>query len=287
MDGFVTVLKPPGMTSSNVVYDVRRIFSEKRAGHLGTLDPGAAGVLPVCLGRAAKLFDYLVDKEKTYIFEVAFGLATDTQDAFGRVVAQSDVRVTSDALRAVLPRFTGRIEQVAPIYSALKVDGRKMYDLARAGEAVPPRARMIEVAELTFLEQTGENRFLCRMRCSRGTYVRTVCHDLGEAVGACAYMSFLLRAASGPFTVEHAFSIAQLEQLRAENRLADSLIDCETALSALPALVLPAERRTPAMNALDTRVPGAPEGDVRLYADGFLGVGTVSSGSVRLRVHLY
>lgn len=287
MEGIVTVLKPPGMTSSNAVYDVRRIFGQKRAGHLGTLDPGAAGVLPVCIGRAVKLFDYLVDKEKTYLFEVAFGMETDTQDAYGAIVARDDALVSAAALTAVLPQLTGRIAQTAPVYSALKVDGRKMYDLARAGESVEPRVRCVEIPELTLIAQTGVNRFLCRIRCSRGTYVRTVCHDLGRLLGTCAYLSFLLRTASGPFTVERAHSIAELEQRKAQGTLDGSVMGCEEALAFLPRVELPADRRTAAKNALDTRVKGVPDGDVRLYSSGFLGIGEVQNGNVRLKVHLY
>lgn len=287
MDGVVVLLKAPGMTSSNAVYDVRRIFSEKRAGHTGTLDPGAAGVLPVCIGRATRLFDYLVDKEKTYVAEIAFGAATDTQDAAGAVLSRSSRTVSRDMLSDALPGFLGRIEQTAPAFSALKVNGRKMYDLARAGEAVPERVRQATVFALDLLCQTAPNRFLLRVRCSRGTYVRTLCADIGAQLGVPAHMSFLLRTASGPFSVEQSYSVPELEAMRAAGTLAKAVVPCEEALAFLPRLDLGAHRRTSAMNGLPTAVD-APDGAVRLYAGGvFLGAGRVEARSARLAVHLY
>ena len=145
-EGIITVLKPPGMSSSDVVVDVRRVFETKRVGHLGTLDPEAAGVLPVCVGRAVRLFDYLVDKQKTYLAELVFGASTDTQDAQGTVLETSDRIVSETELDAVLSRFTGRIVQTPPMYSALKHNGRKLYDLARAGEEIPDKSREVEIA---------------------------------------------------------------------------------------------------------------------------------------------
>ena len=288
MDGVVTLLKPPGMTSSNGVYDVRRIFNEKRAGHLGTLDPGAAGVLPICLGRATRLFDYLVDKEKDYIFEIAFGVATDTQDVFGSVVRRDGQTVTRDQLERTLPEFLGLQQQAASVYSALKIDGKKMCDLVRAGKCVEPKLRAITVHALELLEQTGPNRFLLRIRCSRGTYVRTVCADLGERLGTCAHMSFLLRTASGPFTLVQARSVVELEALAEAGALEQAVTSCEDALAFLPAVTLPLDRRTPTMNGLDTAMAHKiTDGAVRVYCGGFLGVGKVETNRLKLTVHLY
>ncbi len=287
MDGVVTLLKPPGMTSSNAVYDVRRIFGQKRAGHLGTLDPGAAGVLPVCLGRATRLFDYLVDKEKEYVFELAFGVATDTQDVFGHVCARDARQVTRAELAAVLPEFLGVQRQTAPIYSALKVGGKKMYDLARAGVAVEPKIREIAVHALELLRQTAENRFLLRVRCTRGTYVRTLCADLGARLQTCAHMAFLLRTATGPFSIAQAHTVSEMEAFREAGELESAVTSCERALDFLPALSLPDVRRTPAVNGLETAVKDHADGNVRVYCGGFLGVGRVERGSLRLTVHLY
>lgn len=287
MDGIVTLLKPPGMTSNNAVYDVRRIFSEKRVGHLGTLDPGAAGVLPVCMGRATRLFDLLVDKEKSYRFEVHFGSATDTEDAYGRIVELSDRIVTADEVRAALPKLTGEIRQTAPVYSALKVNGQRMCDLARRGEAVEPKTRTVTVRELKLLEQTGENRYLLDVVCSRGTYVRTIAADLGRLIGCPAHMSLLIRTSAGMFTLENAYSVQELEAMRVQSRLSESVVSCEEALGVFPGITLPSDRRIPTRNGLETFCGDAEDGIYRVYADGFLGVGTVKKHSLKLTVHLY
>ena len=288
MDGIVTILKPPGMTSSNAVFDVRKIFSEKHAGHLGTLDPAAAGVLPVCLGRATRLFDLLVDKDKEYYFEAAFGTKTDTQDAYGKVTARDDKRLERQELLDILPEFLGEQMQAASIYSALKIDGKKMYDLARAGVAVEPKMRGICVHEIELIEQTGENRFLIRAVCSRGTYIRSLCESIAERLGTVAYVPFLFRSRSGPFTLNHARTVSELETARAEGMLFDTLVSCEEATAFLPMVKLDADRKTPTKNGLETHMRGANDGMVRAYAgDEFLGIGEITRGSFRLTIHLY
>ena len=288
MDGIVTILKPPGMTSSNVVFDVRKIFSEKRAGHLGTLDPAAAGVLPVCLGRATRLFDILVDKDKEYVFEIAFGTQTDTQDAYGTVLARDERIVEQSELRRILPDFIGDQVQAASIYSALKVDGKKMYDLARAGETIEPRLREISVHELELIEQTAPNRFLLRAVCSRGTYVRSLCESIAEKLGTIGYVPVLLRTRSGPFVSEQALTIAELDAAKSAGTLDQTLTSCEDAMAFLPELRLPADRTIPTKNGLETHVRGEADGLVRVYGDGvFLGIGEIKHERFRLTIHLY
>ena len=290
-EGVVPLLKPPGLSSSDCVVDVRRLFGEKRVGHLGTLDPGAAGILPVCVGRAVRLFDYLVDKEKTYRFELILGTATDTQDSFGQVIETGARDMAAAEIETVLPRFRGDIEQLAPAYSALKSNGQKLYDLALRGKAVPEKLRPVTIRELTLLRQEGEGRFLLEMTCSRGTYVRTVCHDLGHALGTCGHMGSLLRTRSGPFTVERSFTVEELRTLREEDRLGEALVSCEAALIQFPELTLPKDRLIPTKNGLPTDLHGPdrrPDGPLRLYCDGvFLGIGKVEQGRVKLAVHLY
>ncbi len=286
MEGIAAVLKPPSMSSSDVVVDVRRIYETRRVGHLGTLDPEAAGVLPVCIGRAVRLFDYLVDKQKTYLCEIVFGTATDTQDAQGTVTETSDRVVTEAMLDGVLPQFTGRLLQTPPMYSALKYNGRKLYELALEGKEIPDKSREITIATLERAETLGKNRFLLSVVCSRGTYIRTLCSDIGKALGVPAHMAFLLRTASGAFTLDRTFTIAELETMKAEGRLSESLISCEEAVSHLLRLDLKADRRKPAMNGLPTRT-NAADGIYRMYCGGFLGVGTVQNGDAVLKVHLY
>ena len=291
MEGIVPLLKPPGLSSSDCVVDIRRLFGEKRVGHLGTLDPGAAGILPVCVGRAVRLFDYLVDKEKTYRFELILGTATDTQDSFGQVVEEGPGDLDLSAVEAVLPRFRGQIEQLAPAYSALKSNGQKLYDLALRGIDVPEKRRPVIIRDLQLLHQEGEGRFLLEMTCSRGTYVRTVCHDLGHALGTCGHMGCLLRTRSGPFSVERSFTVEELRELKEAGTLEKALICCEEALGQYPALTLSEDRLIPTKNGLPTDLHGVdrqPDGVVRLYSGSlFLGIGRIEKNRVRLIVHLY
>lgn len=267
------------MTSSDVVTDVRRIFSMKRVGHTGTLDPGAAGVLPVCLGRATRLFDYLTDKEKEYFAEIRFGAETDTQDSYGTVVRRCDTRVSETTLRETLPRFTGEQMQTVPLYAAVRVNGTPMYKLARAGETVEQKERRITVSALELLRQTGEHSFLLRVACSRGTYVRALCSDIGNALGNCAHLSFLLRTRSGAFSVENAFTLEELRALKEENRLSTAVLPVDEALSGFPSLSLTGlserERRLLLNGACVERGEELRFNEtVRTYLDGqFIGLG--------------
>lgn len=290
MEGIVNVLKPPGMTSSNAVADVRHIFNMKRVGHTGTLDPGAAGVLPICLGRATRLFDYLVDKEKEYYAEIAFGCATDTQDSYGTVTARGEGTVSAEQLSAVLPAFVGEIEQIAPMYSAVCVDGKRLYQLAREGADTVQKTRRVTIHALEPVTQTAENRFLLRVQCSKGTYVRTLCNDIGTALGVPAHLSFLLRSRSGAFGVEQAYSIAELAELKEAGTLAQALISVEDALMHLP------EARLDGLSARNARIltngaevahpvlASLPESTpLRAYANGkFLGVGVIAAGKLHV-----
>lgn len=288
MEGIVTVLKPPAMSSSDVVVDIRKLFETKRVGHLGTLDPEAAGVLPVCVGRAVRLFDYLVDKPKEYLAEIVFGIATDTQDAQGMITERSEKIVSESQLQSVLPLFCGEMEQIAPIYSALKHNGKKLYDLARAGSDVPEKKRSVILDRIEYIEQTGKNRFLIRIACSRGTYIRTLCADIGVSLGVPAHMSFLLRTSSGPFRLEQAYTIAGLKTLKDQDLLAAALIPCEKALSFLPPCVLADNRMKPSLNGLETSLRDSLTGPVRLYSGQvFLGIGLADRSSVKLVVNLF
>lgn len=230
LEGVVNVLKPPGMTSSDVVSDLRRIFDTKRIGHTGTLDPGAAGVLPICIGRATRLFDYLVDKEKEYIAEISFGIATDTQDSYGEAIEKSDAEVTETMLKSVLGEFIGTQKQTAPMYSAVRVNGKKLYELAREGVEAESKVREITISELELLKSVERNRFLIRIVCSKGTYVRTICKDIGDKLGVPAHMSFLLRTRSGTFKLDKTYSIDELKAYKEQGRLQETLTSVEAAL---------------------------------------------------------
>lgn len=289
--GVVNFLKPPGMTSSDAVVALRRLFQEKRVGHTGTLDPGAAGVLPICIGRATRLFDYLVDKDKDYLAEIAFGAATDTQDAYGSILEQRPTSVTKAALAKALPGFLGPQEQIAPMYSALKSGGKKLYELARAGEAPVEKRRQVYIHRLALVEQTGPQTFLLDVSCSRGTYVRTLCQDLGAALDAPAHLSFLLRSRSGRFSLDHAWTLEELQAQRAAGGLDQALLPPEAALAHLPQLRLrldPVQRKR-LQNGSAIQLPGQeiPEGPVRLYVEEqFWGIGQQGPEGLHMRLFL-
>ncbi|MBR3873018.1 MAG: tRNA pseudouridine(55) synthase TruB [Clostridia bacterium] len=237
--GFLNVLKPPGMSSAHVVGAVRRMLGGAKIGHAGTLDPEAAGVLPLMVGKAARLFDYMQDKEKAYVTEVAFGASTDTQDAQGAVIETGDCFPDESALVSALPRFTGTIMQTPPMYSALKQDGKRLYQLARDGKQADIPAREVTVHELAFRGMTENHGALLHVRCSKGFYVRTLCQDLGQALGCPSHMRFLLRTQSGPFTLETAKTLEELQAAAEKGTLADMLLPPEAALAHLPMTNVP------------------------------------------------
>lgn len=278
MHGFVNVLKPPGMTSSDVVVMLRRLLPKgTRVGHAGTLDPEAAGVLPVMIGKAARLFAYLVDKEKVYVAGLRLGAVTDTRDAQGAVLASNPVRPTDAEIREALPRFTGVIWQTPPAFSALKRDGKPLYALARAGEEVRVEPRQVTVYELTMERRLSQDEALLTVRCGKGTYIRSLCHDIGQALGCGAHMGFLLRTQSGIFSLAAA---AALEELRTVGDLAARLQPMDGPLRHLPlARALPTAREA-CLNGNPLRsaqlLNGLPEraGPLRVYVgEDFAGIG--------------
>ncbi len=293
-EGVICVLKPPGMSSSDAVTDIRRVFNEKRVGHPGTLDPAAAGVLPICIGRATRLFDFLVDKQKRYIAEIAFGVATDTEDATGKPTAVSEAVVELETLAEVLRQFTGEIEQTPPAYSALNVGGVKLYKLARQGKLTQTpevKRRSITIYKLQVLKQLAVNRFLIEIVCSKGTYIRTLCKDIGEALGVPAHMAFLLRTDSGAFSLEDSYSIAELETMRSEGRLNDAVIPIDKAIAHLPEIRLEgisAKKIDLLIKGTGFKTDDCREGmPLRVYADGdFLGIGEIIEGELKLTVWL-
>ena len=203
---------------------VKRLTGEKRVGHAGTLDPEAAGVLPIMIGRAARLFDYLVDKEKAYVAECAFGYATDTQDATGVVIAEGTDYPTLEAVRAAADQLTGDIMQRPGMYSAIKQDGVPMYERARRGETVEVPLRQVHVESITLHEERPGHGVLMTVRCGRGTYIRSICEDLGRLTGCPAHMRFLLRSQSGVFTLDTAMTVEEAAACRDAGTLADNLL---------------------------------------------------------------
>ena len=296
MDGVLNLLKPPGMTSSDAVVDVRRLFHQKKVGHTGTLDPGAAGVLPICLGKATRLFDYLMEKKKEYLAEVCFGCATDTLDSYGVLTEKQDVSVQPEAVAQALSTLAGVQEQIPPMYSAVRHNGQKLYQLARKGTAleaehIEKKARTIEIYSLDLLEQTGENRFLFRMACSKGTYVRVVCEELGKKLGVPAYMSFLLRSRSGAFSLETAVTLGEARQAVEAGRGQELLVPMEEALAFLPRLEVDSScaMRLKNGNAVWKKAVNGPECPAgRVFCGGeFYGIGALNSEELLIRTMLY
>ncbi len=237
--GFLNVLKPPGMSSAAVVGLVRRLFGGAKVGHAGTLDPEAAGVLPLMVGKAARLFDYMQDKEKAYVAEIAFGAATDTQDAQGVVLASGQNYPDEAALQSALLSFVGTQMQRPPMFSALKKDGQCLYELARKGQSVEIPERQVTVHALRLNAMTENHGALIAVRCSKGFYVRTLCQDIGEALGCPSHMRFLLRTQSGVFTLQTAATLESLQAAKDEGNLEKMLLPPEAALGHLPVCDLP------------------------------------------------
>jgi tRNA pseudouridine55 synthase len=238
INGWVILDKPLGMTSTQAVGAVRRLFDANKAGHGGTLDPLATGLLPIALGEATKTVSYVMDGRKVYRFTACWGEARSTDDAEGPVTARSDRRPTAAEIEAVLPRFQGEISQVPPAFSAIKVEGERAYDLARAGETVDLAARPIWIERLSLVSQPDEDHAEFEVVSGKGAYMRSLARDLGLALGTFAYVSALRRIAVGPFTESQAISLESLKALGHIPPASGHLLPVETALDDIPALPL-------------------------------------------------
>ncbi|WP_171211675.1 tRNA pseudouridine(55) synthase TruB [Ruegeria sp. HKCCA5426] len=236
ISGWLVVDKPAGMTSTAVVNKVRWAMDAKKAGHAGTLDPEATGVLAVALGEATKTVPYITDALKAYTFTVRLGQATNTDDAEGEVIAQSDARPTDDDIKQALTPFLGDIMQVPPKFSAVKIDGQRAYKLARDGEDVELSARPLWVEELILVDRPDEDHVVLEMTCGKGGYVRSIARDLGAALGCHGHVKELRRIWSGPFEVEDGLSIEQIDEMAKTTALDDYLHPLETGLADLPEL---------------------------------------------------
>ncbi|MDO7787488.1 tRNA pseudouridine(55) synthase TruB [Desulforamulus aquiferis] len=229
MDGFINVLKPPGMTSHDVVYFIRRVTGIKKCGHTGTLDPGAAGVLPVGLGKATRLSRFVTEGDKSYRAELTLGLSTTSQDAYGELLeSHNAANIKPEDFQHVTAQFLGQITQVPPMASAIKVGGKRLYQLEREGQTVEVPARNVTIYDLQVVNswewQRPNPRVLFDVTCSKGTYVRTLCSDIGKALGCGAYMSFLLRTRVGDFRIEEALTLEEIKSLCDENKIASALV---------------------------------------------------------------
>lgn len=294
MNGFLIANKPTGITSSNLVVFVRKRLPRGTAiGHGGTLDPEASGVLPLCIGAATRLFDYIIDKKKTYVAELQLGVTTDTQDAAGNVVSTAPVSATRADVVAAVPRFVGEIEQIPPMYSAIKRGGKRLYQLARKGETIEVEPRKCRVESIEVLDQTGENKYRIKVECGKGVYIRTLCHDIGAFLGCGAHMASLERTQAGVFTLENALTREEIDAAYEAGTLHQHLLPLDVPLAHLPAVYLGEKARHAVVNGNVLKkqwmLQPAPQADaVRIYLnDVFAGIGqTMEDGSVRFRAML-
>jgi tRNA pseudouridine55 synthase len=238
VSGWINLDKAYDLTSTHAVSRIRRLFNAQKAGHAGTLDPLATGILPIALGEATKTVAFMMDADKAYRFTIAWGRTTATYDREGETVAESDVRPTTAEVEAVLQQFVGEISQVPPAYSAIKVDGERSYDLARAGEAVELAARVVTVHSARVTGAPDPDHVTLEIECGKGTYIRAICRDLAEMLGACGHVSDLRRTRVGPFSDKTAVTLELLEDLGHKARQSEALLPVETALDDIPALAV-------------------------------------------------
>ena len=285
MNGIVIINKEKGFTSFDVVACLRRILSTRKIGHTGTLDPDAVGVLPVCVGSATKAVDLLTAKEKEYIATVQLGSETDTQDSSGKVLRSCDAAVTEEDIRRVAETFVGEIDQIPPMYSAIKQEGKKLYQLAREGKTVERKPRRITIYELEILDINLEkNQFRMRVACSKGTYIRTLCQDIGEALGCYGHMAELCRTKTGPFSLCEALTLKEVEA-KMEAGDTSFLMETDRVFADIPALKLSAREAEMVRNGVRIRAKGFPEGSrCRMYdeAGTFLAVSQVLESRWRI-----
>jgi len=285
VDGILLLDKPVGISSNHALQRARRLFQARKAGHTGTLDVLASGLLPLCFGEASKFSSFLLDADKRYLADCRLGVTTSSGDAEGDILSRADCSaITQGDLERILPRFRGEIEQIPPMYSALKHQGRPLYKLAREGLVVDRKPRRIRIDEIVITSFSGAD-FCMDVRCSKGTYIRTLAEDIGQVLGCGAYLTGLRRLASGPFSLDDGLDFEQLEVLAGEGEVAldAGLLPIDSALGAVPAINLGEESSYCLRQGQTVRIGGnMPVGIVRVYAvDGrFLGLGKIDVAGI-------
>ncbi len=290
MNGIINIYKEKGFTSFDVVAKMRGILKIKKIGHTGTLDPDAMGVLPVCIGNGTKLVELLADHDKEYIAELQLGVCTDTQDMTGTILKEPEVAVSEEEVRAVIASFVGDSMQIPPMYSAIKVDGKKLYELARSGQEVERKARPVTFHEIEILS-VELPVVKIRVVCSKGTYIRTLCNDIGEKLGCFGAMKSLLRTRVGDFSIQEAITLTELEAHRDAGTLSDVVVLVDKVFAHLPEVCAKEEfvrlldnGNTVYPNMLD-KPPFLQDGEeVRMYGQGkFYGIFTYVKSENKLK----
>lgn len=281
MNGIILVDKPQDWTSHDVVAKLRGILHERRIGHSGTLDPLATGLLVVFVGRATRAVEFAEADSKEYIAGLRLGIATDTQDISGNIISCCDAIPSRETVICAVNSFVGEIDQIPPMYSAIKVGGKKLYELARRGESVERKSRRISINSIDVVGEYGDD-ILLKVSCSKGTYIRTLCHDIGEKLGCGACMSSLRRTAAGVFSIENAHGIEEIQAAAASGDLQKLLLPLDTLFAQYPVLTVN-ENRTKRLKTGNIINLNAPDGKYRVYSENgeFLLLGEISDGKLK------
>lgn len=296
MNGIINVLKPPGMTSHDVVYFIRKKLKIKKVGHTGTLDPEAAGVLPVCLGKATKAVQYITDKRKKYRATIKFGIQTETYDKYGEIIKEQRVeKIDMEKLEHVLEAFKGDIKQFPPIYSAIKVEGKKLYQYALSGEEVEIKEREATIYSIDIIDYNDIDEVVLDIECSKGTYIRSICHDIGEKMGCGACMWQLIRTESTPFSIEEAYTLEEIERAAATDTIDKILINTSIIFKELPSVELKPTAKNAALNGNPIYKKGVLQDidiideatNITIYCENeFIGIGIIKYSSEENRKYI-
>jgi len=289
MNGYLNILKPTGMTSSNVVSRVRYNLKMKKVGHAGTLDPLAVGVLPIMIGKATKMFDYLNLKKKVYIAEFTFGIGTNTLDVEGEIENRSDIIPQEDEIiDEVKKHFLGNISQVPPKVSAISINGKRAYALARAGVDFEIKPREVEIYRFDFLRKSGEKSYMFLIECSKGTYIRSLSSDLAHNLNTCAYISFLSREQSGYFCMNDAITLEQLEKYAEAGEIENHIVSIDTPLEYMDEIHVPIEKQMAIINGGQVKTDKENTDNLRVYCGGkFIGIGQVNDEYLKIKKMFY
>lgn len=291
MNGIIIVDKPQGKTSHDIVYAIRRLTGIKKVGHTGTLDPMATGVLPICIGSATKVSDMLTLSDKAYTAEFVLGKTTDTLDAEGEILTETEVNVTGDEIRAAVMSFVGEIEQIPPMYSAIKQNGKKLYELARQGIEVERKPRKVTINSIDILEINGKTVTI-DVSCSKGTYIRTLCADIGEKLGVGAYMTKLRRTKTGMFDIFESHTLEELANAKASHwtlksetgTLKNVLIPIDKIFEEYPEIILNEKQKKSVTNGVRMTYKGRENQVYRVYDENknFLCISKIIDGKLTL-----
>lgn len=264
MNGIIVIDKPEGKTSHDMVYAMRRATGIKKIGHTGTLDPLATGVLPLCIGSATKAADMLTMSDKRYTAELVLGKTTDTQDVTGTVLTECEVNLTNEEIENAVKSFIGEIEQIPPMYSAIKQNGKKLYELARKGIEVERKPRKVKIHEINILGIGGANVKI-DVLCSKGTYIRTLCEDIGRKLGTGAYMNTLRRTQAGVFTIENSYTLEEIYKMAEEETLSSAVIPTDRMFPEYPQITLNEKQTKSITNGIRMTYKGQENQCYRLY----------------------